>query len=123
MSSGTEIIELIRKQALLMQGTGPELALVTSENPLKIKIHDMELSRDFLLLSEKFSEHKMDILSGNLTINATTTREDSHAHDILNVDINSGELSAGMPLKIGDRVVVLPMYQGQKYFILDRVVV
>ena len=124
MSTGTEIIELIRKQALLMQGTGLELAVVTSGMPLVIKIEhmDMELSEEFLLLSDKFAEHGVNVSSGNLNINATTTKEDLHTHDVFSADIHSGEIIVSSPLKAGDQVVVMPMYQGQKYYILDRVV-
>lgn len=124
MSSGTEIIELIRSQALLMQSTGLELAVVTCNDPLKIKINnmDMELTNEFLLLSEKLIEHKVNILSGCLNINATTTTTSYHSHDVLRSDINSGEITVKSPLAVGDQVVVMSMYNGQKYYVFDKVV-
>ena len=110
---------------------------VTSTNPLKVKVESRELTKSFLIVGALCQETRIN--SSAFTIpdhthvipaNATQSSEidegaGSHAHVIPSV---ISQPSKSTPtsvllwrgLKVGDRVLMLKVGKGQKYYILQR---
>lgn len=105
-----------------------ELATVTAAPPeLKIKIDNMpvELEKDDLIVAQRLTKRKEKI-----TIKATAVTEamstegyTPHTHDITSLTLTDAEIEYLDELKVGDRVIVASVDDGQTFIILDRAVI
>lgn len=111
------------------------LGEITSINPINIKVEDLILDKDDLLISDNLVQgykSNVDITSsGTLVSNTQNTSGGSgessfasHSHAINN-DYNltgSAELSFKDQLKIGDLLALMPTENRQIYIVLCKVV-
>lgn len=102
------LVQMMREAGKTPQNEIVDIVMgqVTSVSPLKVKIESRELSETFLVLSALCKETRR---KGSLSISCPDTN--SVNYDIL--------LWRG--LKVGDRVLMLKVSRGQKYFVLQRV--
>lgn len=88
---------------------------VTSINPLKIKIDDLELTETFLVVSTfcremKFTEQSME----------GTTHHHSGVHGVTeDAQIGSFTFTMWEGLAVGDDVIIMKMNRGQKYYVVE----
>lgn len=105
----------------LMQGT------VISASPLKIQITNDEK----LILNERiaivpwhltdYTTHATFTVGGG-ALDAQTNLVDGHTHQLETYTLTKGTLTVHNALKVGEKVHVLSLNNGKKYFVLDRVV-
>lgn len=140
--SVSSINDIIKKLALDAVHTSQPMqclfGTVTSIEPLRIKIDDYEyLQEDDLILSNLVKDHSVDITVSMQTVddnylipdhthgngnngNPTSTTPDfntTHHHDIK----GKKKITFHYDLKNGEKVVLLRVQGGQKYFVVDRI--
>ena len=118
MSDGHRLAQLMREAGKTPQNEVVDIVVgeVTSVKPLKIKIENRELTESFLILGALCKETR--IRGAAFTI-------PYHTHV---VDIVESTPSKSTPtdvilwrgLIVGDRVLMLKVGRGQKYFIMQR---
>ena len=118
MSDGHRLAQLMREAGKQPQNEIVDIVVgqVTSVKPLKVKIENRELTESFLTVGALCKEKR--ISSSAFTI-------PTHTHDIAN---SVTEPSKSTPtsvllwrgLKVGDKVLMLKVGRGQKYYILQR---
>lgn len=125
-SGGTQL-------AMLMKSLGYnkdvdfQLATVTSAPPdLKIKVDNMEkieLDKDDLIVAQHLTKYtrKVKLTSTSVTDAMTSAGYTPHTHDITSLVIEA-DLDFDDELKVGDRVIVVEIVEGETYVILDRAV-
>lgn len=119
------------------------MGTVVSVNPLKVKVGNLTLSEDFLMLSPFCIETKIDLnhtheLTGStqstnlgshlhsVTINSSNyatsyTELGSHSHGVELESTNGlGIIMLWRGLRVGDNVLMLEGNGSQKYYILQR---
>lgn len=105
-----------------------ELATVTASPPnLKIKVDnmDVELEKDDLIVAERLTKYKQNIklVTNDLNVNMSSEGYTPHTHDMSEIAINDAEIEFLDELKIGDRIIVASIKDGQLFVILDKAVV
>ena len=97
MGDGHRLVQAMRKAAQPPQNEIVDIVVgeVTSVKPLKVKIENRELTESFLILGALCKE--------------TSIR----THDDIDVVLWRG-------LRVGDRVFMLKVGRGQKYYIIQR---
>jgi hypothetical protein len=122
--TGSRLLELIQNMVKTGMPGGLELATVKSVSPLSIRIDamDTDIPAAFLYISESLIEHEVDIEAVDLEVEATTTIVDSHTHEVLALDITESPVTINTRLQVGDRVAVMPLGSGQKYYLIDKAV-
>lgn len=118
MSDGHKLAQLMREAGRQPQNEVVDIVMgeVTSVNPLKVKVENRELTKSFLIVGALCQE---------TTINQSAFTIPNHTHNIEN---NITEPSKSTPtkvvlwrgLQVGDRVMMLKVGKGQKYYILQR---
>lgn len=118
MSDGHRLAQLMREAGRTPQNEIVDIVIgqVTSVKPLKVKVENRELTESFLILGALCKE--THIIGAAFTI-------PTHTHT---VSQNSTEPSKSTPtdvilwrgLRVGDRVLMLKVGRGQKYFIMQR---
>lgn len=125
-SGGTQLAMLM-KHLGYNKDVDFQLATVTSAPPaLKIKVDNMEkieLDNGDLIVAEHLTNHsrKVTITSSSVTETMTQAGYTPHVHDITSMTIEA-DLAFNDELKVGDRVIVVEIAEGQTYVILDRAV-
>lgn len=118
MSDGHKLAQLMRRAGQTPQNEIVDIVLgeVTSVRPLKVKVDHRELSETFLIVGALCKETRLTDLA--FTVPA-------HTHSV--GDTTSGEtksvptdLLLWRGLQVGDRVLMLKVGRGQKYYILQR---
>lgn len=104
------------KPADAVQGT------VTSISPLKIMTEQkMELTSEFLVLTEAVKDHEMKI-TVEWNTESTSGGSGYGAYDAHNHAINGKkEVTVHAALKKGDKVVLLRASGGQKFYVVGRI--
>lgn len=104
MSDGHKLARLMREAGRQPQNEVVDIITgeVTSVNPLKVKIENRELTQSFLIVGALCKETKIPMTDG------TTGSTDSP------------KLMLWRGLRVKDRVFMLKVGRGQKYFILQR---
>jgi hypothetical protein len=111
------------------------LGEVTSVQPLKVKIENRELTESFLILGALCKEthiytpyiKKLDHYHVIPTTTTQSAGTDSHSHTVSARNTSPKtphdgdyDIMLWRGLKIGDRVLMLKVGRGQKYYILQR---
>lgn len=123
MSDGHKLAQLMRQAGRPPQNEIVDIVVgtVTSAKPLKVKVESRELTDSFLIVGALCKETRIN--SGAFTIS-------EHTHSVL----DSGQVkfttepAKSIPtevilwrgLRVGDRVFMLKVGRGQKYYILQR---
>lgn len=141
MSDGHRLAQLMREAGKPSQNEVVDIVIgeVTSVKPLKVKIENRQLTESFLILGALCKETHINgsaftIPNHTHTISAHSTQSsatpgsgtDSHSHDI---SATTSEPSKSTPtdvllwrgLRVGDKVLMLKVGRGQKYYIIQRV--
>lgn len=100
-----------------------QIATVTSDNPLKLKIGDVEYDKEFLILTRNVTDYKTE-LTINDELEVSGDVDGYHGPGKLQTLTLPSRMSATIHnnLKQGDIVLVLRQQGGQKFIIWDRVV-
>lgn len=137
MSDGHRLVQLMRQAGKTPQNEIVDIVIgeVTSVKPLKVKMENRELTESFLIVGALCKETHINSsniknLNHQHSIAATSTNyggSESHSHYIS--ARNTGSTISGNEdfdimlwrgLKVGDRVLMLKVGRGQKYFIMQR---
>lgn len=118
MSNGHRLVQAMREAGRTPQNEIVDIVLgeVTSVKPLKVKVESRELTESFLILGALCKEKH--ITSSAFTI-------PTHTHS---TSVGETEASKSTPtdvllwrgLVVGDRVLMLKVGRGQKYYIMQR---
>ena len=118
MSDGHRLAQMMREAGKTPQNEIVDIVMgeVTSVKPLKVKVENRELTESFLILGALCKE--THIKSSAFTIPA-------HTHM---VSTTESEASMSIPtdvllwrgLRVGDKVLMLKVGRGQKYYIMQR---
>lgn len=125
MSDGHKLAQLMRQAGKQPQNEIVDIVTgeVTSVKPLRVKVESRELTESFLIIGALCKETH---------ISSTAFTIPNHAHSITseNSSVSSAtiEPSKSTPtdvilwrgLRVGDRVLMLKVGRGQKYYILQR---
>ena len=122
----TSIKQAIQRMAKV---GAPELleGTVISESPLQIQIaNDSKLiiSEAISIVPRHLTEYKttLDIkFSGDTVLDSTTEVNSLHSHKMKDFNIFNAELTVHNELKKGEKVHVLALNSGKKFYVLDRV--
>ena len=122
----TSIKQAIQRMAKV---GAPELleGTVISESPLQIQIaNDSKLiiSEAISIVPRHLTEYKttLDIkFSGDTVLDSTTEANSLHSHKLKDFNIFNAELTVHNELKKGEKVHVLALNSGKKFYVLDRV--
>ena len=137
MSDGHRLVQAMRKAAETPQNEVVDIVIgeVTSASPLKIKVENRELTESFLILGALCKETHIytDYIKKHdhyHVIPAASTQaggEDSHTHAISQRDTSPAtphgadyDIMLWRGLRSGDRVLMLKVGKGQKYYVLQR---
>lgn len=114
-------------QGLVPDPCGILQGKVISTAPLKIQaVNDKKLIIGALLLivpkhlSDYTAEVDISIGGGNLA--SATDMSDSHSHALKSFSLQKATLTLRNALKEGEKVHLLSLNNGKKYYVLDRVV-
>lgn len=105
----------------LLEGT------VISEKPLQIQISNdskLVISEAITVVPRHLTEYKttLDIrFSGDTVLNGTTEVNSMHSHKLKDFNIFNAELTVHNELKKGERVHILALNHGKKFYVMDRV--
>jgi len=132
---GEKLVSWINQTAEKTKFKGVELATVTGEYPdIRIRVDGMEheLGNGFLIIPSLFFSQKFHVsadwnLEGK-TRASQTQSSSSHSHTIpqLNVEnivVEGLDTDLQCVLEVGDRIAVISAFEGNKYMILNKVVV
>lgn len=135
MSDGHRLAQLIREAGKTPQNEVVDIVIgeVTSVQPLKIKVESRELTESFLILgalckeTHIYTDH-IKKLDHRHTVPATSTQsagEHSHSISARNTDPVSPidgdyDIMLWRGLKVGDKVLMLKVGRGQKYYVMQR---
>lgn len=136
MSDGHRLAQLMREAGRTPQNELVDIVVgtVTSVSPLKVKVENRELTETFLIVGALCRETHIssaNIIKNNHyhTIPEHQTESSSpgpHTHTVPQHRTNSEATSNDYDiilwrgLKVGDRVLMLKVSRGQKYYILQR---
>ena len=114
-------------QSLVPDPCGFLQGRVISVSPLKIQAVNDEkliLSTLSLIVPRHLTDYNVraDFSIGDGDINAVTDTTDSHSHTLRAFSITNGTIRIRNGLQIGDKVHLLSLNNGKKYYVLDRVV-
>ena len=136
----SSLIEHMRTQGGKNNTPYVQIGLVVSADPLTVKLGDLQISRDNLLVADHLLPDyaRKYELSGNIqfsesgdlgsTDSASVGDHGSHSHGItsLNIDTDnttqSGDLTFKDGLKANDIVALIPTLDEQTYIVLAKVV-
>ena len=136
-SDGHRLVQAMRKAGKTPQNEIVDIIIgeVTSIKPLKVKVENRELTESFLILSALCKEthiytdniKKLDHTHIVPLASTQTAGTDSHSHTINKRNTESTTPKEGdydimlwRGLVVGDKVLMLKVGQGQKYYILQR---
>lgn len=142
MSDGHRLAQLMREAGRTPQNEIVDIVIgeVTSIKPLKVRVENRELTESFLIVGALCKETRIKtdaftipshthtipkISTEASTVSGVATGTGSHSHSI---PATKSEESKSTPtdvllwrgLKVGDKVLMLKVGRGQKYYILQR---
>ena len=108
MSDGHRLVQAMRRAGQTPQNEIVDLVTgeVTSVSPLKVKVESRELTESFLILGALCKE--THIYTDNIKLHAGS------------VPSSEFDLLLWRGLEVGDKVLMIKMARGQKYYILQR---
>jgi hypothetical protein len=133
VASVPNLIEIIKQAAIEAVTTSNPCAImfgtVTSINPLKINVEQrLTLDASHLILTSLVRDIEVDMTLNHSTEEHThkhtipgdsSTSNETHKHDIK----GKKTIKVHLGLKVGESVILLRVQGGQKYIVLDRVVI
>ncbi len=137
MSDGHRLAQLMRQAGQTPQNEIVDIVLgeVTSTSPLKVKVENRELTESFLILGALCKEThiytdyiiKHDHYHVIPTATTQPAGEGPHSHSISQRNTNpvtphgnDYDIMLWRGLRVGDKVLMLKVGRGQKYYIIQR---
>lgn len=135
MSDGHRLVQAMRRAGKAPQNEVVDIVTgeVTSVAPLKVKVENRELTESFLILGALCKETHIytDYIKKHdhyhVIPEATTQSASSHSHSISARDTSpikphgdDYDIMLWRGLRVGDRVLMLKVARGQKYYIIQR---
>lgn len=137
MSDGHRLAQLMRQAGRPPQNEIVDIVIgeVTSVKPLKVRVENRELTESFLIVgalckeTHIYTDHIKNLSHKHVVPSATTqgAGEVTHSHSINARDTNSVSTGSGdydimlwRGLVVGDKVLMLKVSKGQKYYVLQR---
>lgn len=142
MSDGHRLAQLMREAGKTPQNEVVDIVIgqVTSVKPLKVKVENRELTESFLILGALCKETHISGAAFTIPTHTHTVPQNStEPSDVPGVNIGTGSHTHVVPsitsepskstptdvllwrgLRVGDRVLMLKVGRGQKYFIMQR---
>ena len=134
MSDAHRLVQLMRQAGKQPQNEIVDIVIgeVTSVKPLRVKVDNRELTEAFLILGAlcketRISSDNIKNLNHYHTVSTMSTQSaDSHSHPISSHQTESTHEAEGYDimlwrgLEVGDRVFMLKVGRGQKYYLLQR---
>ena len=137
MGDGHRLVSAMRRAAETPQNEVVDIVVgeVTSISPLKVKIETRELTESFLIVGELCKERHIYTPNikklGHHHVISSASTEDAgdpeHSHELKDVKTDSEALQGDFDillwrgLNVGDKVLMLKVARGQKYYIMQRV--
>lgn len=123
MRNANDLVKLLKESSIAAVENGKPLAVVfgnvTSDEPIEITIEQkLILSDTQLIIPKHLTDHTV-IMTVDHQTEVTVTEEGSHSHQY----IGEKEFKVNNALKQGENVILLRMQGGQKYYVLDRLVI
>lgn len=119
----SKMIEIIKKQGASYNPPSIQIGVVISPNPLTIKIGDLPINKDNILITDYLLQgYKRKIKVPEVTTTGETGENSGHKHNISKIGIEEAEITFLDTLKQGDKLAILPTSDKQTYIVLARVV-
>ena len=124
----SKIIEQMKKQGASSNPPSIEIGEVILPNPLTIKIGDLQIDKDNILIADyllKDYRRKVkipEVTATGETNNVSVGDHGTHKHSVDKIGVNEVEITFSDTLKQGDKLAILSTGDGQTYIILARVV-
>ena len=114
-------------QSLVPDPCGIFQGTVVSTSPLKIQAANDEklvIPALLLIVPKHLTDYTVeaDFSIGKGAISAATDTAEAHSHGLTSFSVTGGTITVRNGLKIGEKVHLLSLNNGKKYYVLDRVV-
>lgn len=113
----SQLVNVFRDEGSKKNPPTFSLGEVTSTEPLTVKVGDLPLSSDNLLINESLLDHTRGITLPLVTAEGSTTKD-----TMVDIGIPKAELKIKSKLKKGDIVYIIPTLDKQTWVILCKVV-
>ena len=123
MNNGTSLKSLF--QGLIPDSCGIIQGTVISASPLQIRAENDDkliINELLLIVPHHLTNHKVTVDIGNGNVTAQTSSVDGHSHELMQFALQQGIMTVYNGLKVGEKVHLLSLNNGKKYYILDRTV-
>lgn len=119
MSDGHRLAQLMREAGRTPQNEIVDIVtgLVTSVSPLKVKVENRELTETFLILGALCKETH---IYTDYIIKHEHTHQTPHPGATGGPMGNDFDIMLWRGLRVGDKVLMLKVGRGQKYYIIQR---
>lgn len=124
----SKMIEIMQKQGSTSNPPAIEIGEVISPNPLTVKIGDLQVDKDNILIADYLlKEYKRKIKVPKVTATGETNSASvgdhgTHKHSVDEIGINEVEITFLDTFKQGDKLAIIPTSDRQTFIILARVV-
>ncbi len=123
MSDGHRLAQMMREAGRTPQNEVVDIVEgeVTSVSPLKVKVDNRELTEAFLILGALCQETIIPRKADSETYIYETPHSHDGVHGVTSED-NCGiyQIKLWRGLRVGDKVMMIKLGRGQKYYILQR---
>ena len=115
------LFEEMRSKGALDNPSSLQLGEVISIEPLIIKIGELQLDKDNLLIAEHLLTHKRKFALNTTSASGSVSCSNGSG-TLNNISISNGEFAFKSVLEVGNTVICYPILKGQKYLVLEKVV-
>lgn len=115
------LFENMRSKGAMDNPSSLQLGEVISINPLVIKVGELQLDKDNLLIAEHLLTHKRKFALNTTSVSGSVSCPDGSG-TLNNISISNGEFEFKSVLEVGNTVVCYPVLKGQKYLVLEKVI-
>ncbi|MBW9158867.1 DUF2577 domain-containing protein [Clostridium tagluense] len=122
------LVNHMREQGAKYNPPAIQIGIVISSDPLTIKVGDLQLDKDDILVADYLLKNykleiNMPLTDGTGVISSSTVGDHGdHTHTISKLGITKGIINSRIGLIKDDAVVMLATEDEQKYIVLARVV-
>lgn len=124
----SELVNHMRTQGAKYNTPYVQIGVVTTADPLSIKLGDLQIGADNLLVADYLMPSyqrkvSMPITEGGGTMSEVVVGDHgSHTHVITELSINDGAVTFTDGLKKDDLIALIPTLDEQTYIVLSKVV-
>lgn len=119
----SKMIEIMKRQGASVNPPSAQIGTVVSSNPLVIKIGDLPVDKDNILVADYLLErYKRKIKIPKVAAIGETGINNEHKHSVDSIGIDEVEITFLDTIKQGDKLAVLPTEDKQTYIIIARMV-